>query len=155
MKTINCVPVLLIAGAAVTLSFFTSCTNDGDTTPPVIDLIEPAEGDALKIGSPVHFEMEVSDNEMLSSYKVEIHSNFDGHEHSRVTRTTAFFFERTWSLSGLKNTLVHQHDIVIPEDATEGDYHLMVRCTDAAGNEAHLTRNIVLSHDGEEHGHEE
>lgn len=26
-----------------------------------------------------------------------------------------------------------------------GNYHLMVYCTDAAGNETHIARNIVLS----------
>ena len=33
-------------------------------------------------------------------------------------------------------------------DAAPGDYHLMVWCTDAAGNQTEVARNIVLSADG-------
>ncbi len=38
-----------------------------------------------------------------------------------------------------------------------GDYHLMVLCTDEAGNQTEVARNIVLSADGgteTEHDHE-
>ena len=44
---------------------------------------------------------------------------------------------------------------MIPANATPGDYHLMVYCTDAAGNEAHVARNIVLSVTGGDDGHHE
>ena len=151
MKTNNNFLFLVIFSVITFFSLFASCHDDGDTTKPVIDLIEPEEDAVLQIGDKVHFEMEVSDNEMLSSYKVEIHPNFDGHTHNRTTRTTDFYFERTWDLSGKKNDDIHHHDIVIPGDATPGHYHLMVYCTDAAGNQASLTRDIELSHEGEEH----
>lgn len=153
MKTI------LFTGLIVLLAIATvSCSdNDSDTTPPVIDLISPAEGAALLIGSDIHFSMELSDNEMLASYKVEIHSNFDGHQHTRVDgETTPFDYRNTWSVAGQKNASVHHHEIVIPDNATPGDYHLLVYCADAAGNEANVARNIVLKEDGEageEHGH--
>ena len=158
MKTINNIQFLLILTVVTVLSVFTSCSDDdGDTTLPVINLTAPAEGAILKIGSDVHFDMEVADNEMLASYKVEIHNNFDGHEHSRATRadgdTTPFYFQKSWSLAGQKNATIHHHEIIIPTNATPGNYHLMVYCTDAAGNEAYVARGIVLSHDGEEHNH--
>jgi hypothetical protein len=153
MKTNNNFLFLVIFSMITVLSLFTSCNDDGDTVKPVIHLIEPEEDAVLKIGSDVHFEMEVSDNEMLKSYKVEIHSNFDGHTHSRA-ETTDFSFNKTWDLSG-KNADIHHHEIIIPESATPGYYHLMVYCTDVAGNEASLARDIELSHDGEEHDHEE
>lgn len=140
-------------------TLFISCDeNDGDTTPPVINLIAPAEGAVLKIGSDVHFDVEFSDNEMLQSYKVEIHNNFDGHGHNRVLKsaesTQNFSFNKSWDISGQKNKKEHHHHIIIPENATPGNYHLMVYCTDAAGNESYLARNIVLSHDGEEGNHQ-
>ena len=62
-----------------------ACDNDekGDVTKPVIDLIEPEEGAVLKIGNGkgVHFEMNLSDDVMLRSYKINIHNNFDHHGH--------------------------------------------------------------------------
>lgn len=141
---------------------FISCEKDdkGDVTKPVINLIEPEEGDVLKIGdeSGVHFEMELSDDVMLKSYKVNIHNNFDHHDHATTkadAETVPFFFEKTYDVSGKKNAHVHHHEIVIPANATPGDYHLMVWCTDAAGNESELARNIVLSTEGgEDHDHD-
>lgn len=163
MKTTTIYTFLLLLFSAFSVSMFTSCDDDknADTTPPIINLKAPAEGAVLKIGSDVHFDMEVSDDWMLASYKVEIHHNFDGHEHAATTKstevssteTTAFFFQKMWSLAGQKNAMIHHHEIIIPENATPGNYHLMVYCTDAEGNESHVARNIKLGHDGEEHHH--
>ncbi|MCD7963692.1 MAG: DUF4625 domain-containing protein [Rikenellaceae bacterium] len=126
-----------------------SCYKDSDTTPPVIDLKNPVEGAVLEIGDEhgIYFEMELSDNEMLSSYKIEIHNNFDahGHSHSKAASETApFFFQKSWDISGQRNASIHHYEIVIPEDATPGKYHLLVYCTDAAGNETNIARNIIL-----------
>jgi hypothetical protein len=138
---------------------FISCKDDGDTTKPVIGLIEPAEGDTLQIGGEhgIHFEMDLSDDVMLGSYKVEIHNNFDGHDHTRAFTGEAvpFSFERSWDVSGKKNEHVHHHEISIPDTVAAGDYHFMVYCTDAAGNESHVARNVVLSHDAGEHDHDD
>ncbi|MDR1557785.1 MAG: DUF4625 domain-containing protein [Tannerellaceae bacterium] len=145
MKTNNLFFIICLM-ASLSLSFV-SCES-GDTTRPVINLIEPAEGEVLSIGEEVHFEMELSDNEMLKEYKVEIHDNFDGHSHDEATRAAnepvPFFFEKTWDVSGKKNASIHHHEIVIPADATPGDYHVEVFCTDAAGNEAFIVRNVEL-----------
>lgn len=136
-----------------------SCSDDdGDTSRPEINLLAPEEGGALHIGEDVHFSAEFSDNEMLASYKVEIHNNFDSHDHSASLRsqdgTTPFSFQKSWVISGQKNASVHHHEIIIPEDATPGNYHLLVYCTDAAGNESHVARNIVLTHEeGSGHNH--
>lgn len=138
------------------LAFFSCDKEDSDTTKPVIDLHEPAEGQALLIGSEkgVHFEMDLSDDVMLKSYKIDIHNNLDHHSHGGTRAEgeggVPFVFNRSYDVSGKKNVHVHHHDIVIPEDATPGDYHLMVYCTDAAGNETHIARNIVLSTTAEE-----
>lgn len=137
-----------------TLTFFSCGNEDKDTTKPVIDLHEPEEGQVLTIGEDVHFEMDLSDDVMLGSYKINIHNNFDGHGHgeSRAVASSeaeeervAFTFDRAYDVSGHITTHVHHHDIVIPANAKPGNYHLMVYCTDAAGNETHIARNIVLS----------
>ncbi len=148
--------------AAIALST-TSCSNDntGDTTPPVIKLIAPTENGLLEIGDEhgVHFDMQLTDNVGLANYKVEIHNNFDGHTHSRAEesqKTVDFTFNKVWKLEGQKNTSIHHHEIVIPKNATPGKYHMMVYCTDLAGNETHVARNIVLTLDevAHEHTHE-
>ena len=146
MKTKNKFSIVCLI--VISSIFFYSCENneDGDTEKPVINLIEPMEGDVLKIGSDIHFEMELSDNVMLKSYKVEIHSNFDGHVHVRsIASTVDFTFNKSWDIPQ-KNAAVHHHEIEIPENTTPGNYHLVVYCTDVAGNESHIARNIILSH---------
>ncbi|MDR1091797.1 MAG: DUF4625 domain-containing protein [Prevotella sp.] len=149
--------LLLSISIIATVFLFTSCDSDdnGDTTPPVINLISPVEDGILKIGGEhgIHLDMELSDNEMLSSYKVEIHNDFDGHTHTsslKSAETTPFSFQKSWDLSGQKTAKIHHHEIIIPENATPGNYHLMVYCTDAAGNESYVARDIVLSHDGDD-----
>ncbi|MBQ6561284.1 MAG: DUF4625 domain-containing protein [Paludibacteraceae bacterium] len=139
---------------------FSACDEDeADTTKPVITLDEPEDGDSLRIGESFHFECDFSDDEALGSYLIEIHNNFDGHGHkisSSQTRgedTEAFYFKKSYDISNLRNTHVHHHDIVIPENATPGAYHLIVYCTDAAGNQAMVARDIILSHDAESHHH--
>ncbi|MDR1981597.1 MAG: DUF4625 domain-containing protein [Tannerellaceae bacterium] len=155
MKPIIC--FFTICLTAIPCTLFVSCDNDEDTTKPVINLIEPEEGDVLQIGSDVHFEMELSDNDLLRSYKVDIHHNFDGHTHTSATKageeTIPFSYSHAWDISGQKNASIHHHEILIPENATPGDYHLVVYCTDASGNESYVAINIELSHDGEEHEH--
>lgn len=136
-----------------------SCNDDDvDTTAPVIELDEPEDGDELLIGAGVHFECDFKDDVMLGSYMIEIHSNFDGHSHkvqSRAGGEEPFFFKKSYDLSGLCNSHVHHHDVVIPENAQEGNYHLVVYCTDAAGNQSLVAREIVLSHDADEHHHDD
>jgi hypothetical protein len=151
--------IFSIIGLTALLFFVcNACREDSDTTKPEILMVEPVDGDVLHIGEAhgVHFEVEFSDNEMLASYKVNIHPNFDGHGHSTraTSETVDFEFDKSWSLSG-KNAPIHHHEIMIPEDATPGAYHLMVYCTDAAGNESYVAINVELSHEeGEEHEHE-
>jgi hypothetical protein len=141
------------------LLFTANACNDekGDTQKPSINLIEPENDDVLKIGDDVHFEAELADNQMLKSYKVEIHPNFDGHSHQAKAEnaTVDFNFNKEWNLDGRKNASIHHHEIIIPENATPGHYHLLVYCIDEAGNEAHVAVNIELSHDAEEHHHDD
>ena len=144
--------------AAISFVTMTSCDDkDGDTVKPVINLIEPGEGDIVEIGDEhgIHLDMTLSDNEMLREYKVDIHPVFDGHSHSHELRapepeetTVDFYFQKSWSVAGKKNTPVHHHEIMVPANATPGEYHFMVYCTDAAGNEEYAVRTIVLSTEG-------
>lgn len=146
--------------AVYALSLFSACSDDNaDVTKPVINLIEPAEGDELLIGSStgIHFEMDLSDDVMLASYKIEIHNNFDNHSHGTTKAgetTTPFSFNKTYDISGQKNAHIHHHEILIPATATPGKYHLMIYCTDSSGNESYVARSIVFSTTAEEdHDH--
>lgn len=152
--------VLFAITLFITLSFgLIACSdNDGDTIKPTITLNAPAEGTTLKVGSNIHFDMDLEDNEELRSYKVEIHNNFNNHGHGTKAESSGeivdFSFNRSWDVSGVKNTHIHHHDIEIPANATHGAYHFMVYCTDAAGNESYIARNIILSDEGQDGQHD-
>ncbi|MDR1525864.1 MAG: DUF4625 domain-containing protein, partial [Tannerella sp.] len=100
--------ILFFIALTAALSFtMNGCKEESDTTKPVIRLIEPAEGDVLQIGDEhgVHFEVEFSDNEMLASYKVNFHPNFDGHGHTETragetAETVDFEYDKSWNISG-------------------------------------------------------
>lgn len=146
--------------------FFTSCDSDDDkdTTKPVIENIEPENGDYLQIGEHVHFAAEISDNESLRSYKIDIHSNFDGHTHKALAESSdsvAFSFSKSWtttetggeSLLGKKNAHLHHHEIEIPKNNAEGrpyktgNYHFSLFVVDEAGNESVIYRDVKLTYE--------
>lgn len=166
----------LIALAVVATASFTSCSSDNnDTEKPVVNLHAPEEGAHLETGKSIHFDMEVSDNEMLGSYKIDIHSAA-GHSHthshgnmaklaSMAAETISYSFQHQWSLAGQRNASIHHHEITIPENATPGAYHFVVYVLDAAGNQEMVARNVEIvapgagdhdhdhDHEGEDHSH--
>jgi hypothetical protein len=143
---------------AVTFALFSiSCTSDvKDTTKPTIVLHEPAEGDTLFIGHEVHLDVELSDDIKLGSYKVDIHSNFDGHGHavpalvkSETAADVAWSFSKSWDVSDKINTDIHHHEIIVPDSINgspiaAGNYHFSVYATDAAGNESKVIVGVVV-----------
>ena len=148
----------VLALALALAAFTTSCTNDvKDTTKPTITLHEPAEGDTLFIGHEVHLDVELSDDVKLKSYKVDIHSNFDGHGHavkplyskSATSTEVAWSFSKSWDVSDKKNADIHIHEIMVPESINgspiaKGNYHFSVYVTDQAGNESKVIVGVVV-----------
>ncbi|QFQ12534.1 DUF4625 domain-containing protein [Pseudoprevotella muciniphila] len=157
MKTMNIKHVIF----PVILSFLTfgttSCGgDDGDTTRPTINVIAPEEDATLLIGDEdgVLFKAEFSDDTALKSYKLEIHNATNGHTHGapKLQENPVYFtFNKSYELGGVRNAKVEHRDIVIPENATPGHYHLMVYVTDVAGNQTYMARDIELSHDSSVH----
>ena len=141
------ITILTMAFVAMSLTAISCSKDDGDTTKPSINLSTPAHDQVLKIGdlAGVLLEMDLSDDVMLGSYKLEVHSNADHHEHSLKSEgNTDFSFHKEYDISGNKSIHISHNDIVIPVGVTEGEYHLMVYCTDAAGTETQVARDIIL-----------
>ena len=114
MRTKLYLPIISLL--AMSVFVFISCDDsDSDTTKPVIELHEPEEGQALKIGSEygVHFEMDLSDDVMLKSYMIEIHSNFDHHSHGKsrgAGQTTDFSSTKSYDISGKKTAHIYDSE---------------------------------------------
>ncbi len=159
-----------ILAAAVLAAALVSCNDKGDTTQPLIELVNPAEGSAFARGSEMCVFMHLSDDTALESFKINIHNNFNGHSHGSKAEdhdhedfnhdtANAFKYNETsetldgYSISGLVNTSPDV-DIEIPVDASYGDYHIMVYCYDAAGNESYVARSFQITEDGKPHLHD-
>lgn len=144
--------IKILAMVILAITFFTSCEDEEvDTTKPTITVTGPEEEEVLYTGSDVHFEVDFADDMELKSYKVDIHSNFDGHDHKAPTSdSVAWSFQKSWNFdAGQKNSHVHHHEIVIPTEIdgvklATGDYHFMIYCTDAAGNESYVAVPVEI-----------
>ncbi len=169
MKDFNKIIQLLVF---LMFSFFmASCSDDEvDNAKPIIQLVAPVNNGVLHIGGEVDFVCEFVDDVELRSYKIEIHSNFDGHTHERAALKSVkeehghpWSYTNTWNFeAGKKNEDVHHHAIQIPEtilvdgveeQVAEGEYHFGVYCVDAAGNENKVFVKVMIEHGIDEHGH--
>lgn len=147
MKTIY--KTLIIAAAPIFL--LSSCADDDtilDTVKPEITLATPGDHAEFEFGEKINIQAILKDNIELGAYKIEIHSDDDGHQHR--TSTVGWSFMDTGDISNKKEHLLNK-DIQIPiGDYKEGHYHLGLIVTDKAGNETQSFIEIVI---GEDHHH--
>jgi len=140
---------IFILALLVSLSVKAVSVAEGEKSAngPKITLIAPGENDVLQIGKAIHFDMDLDDEVLLESYRVEIHSNTDGHSHTKENTGSVYpsVFDKTWEVKGVKKRNVHHHGIVIPADAPEGIYHFMIYCTNANGEQSTVIRTVHLS----------
>ncbi len=150
-KTIYLLSALLLSSFV-----FIACEKE-DLTKPTIKINEPTEDKVITAGGKLHVDANLSDDVELKSYKINIHSAFDGHVHaSKLQKSVthedegeAFSFLETYSdAAGKKDHHLHL-DIEIPEDAAEGEYHLIISLIDKAGNESSAARGFIVEHDEE------
>lgn len=156
MKVINnllAVPFVLFA-----LCGCGSDDEDGvkDTQVPVVSsegiVASPLNCDTYHRGQVIPLRFVLKDNVELGSYNVNIHNNFDHHNHSteigdctldaKVDKSTpegkakyanGWVFQQNYTVpEGLK-TYLASADIVIPATIEPGDYHFMLTVTDKAG----------------------
>jgi hypothetical protein len=142
-------------------SFILSACSDADTEAPVIsDLVitpTPGQGtvcgaeDSLVIsvltGDSITISMTVTDDELLSQYKIDIHQNFDCHGHSKLA-TTDWEVIDIVNITGTSTTV--QRTIHVSDSATAGTYHFSIQVADHFGNSARTERfsiNVLNSDD--------
>ncbi|MGK7393637.1 MAG: DUF4625 domain-containing protein [Candidatus Cyclobacteriaceae bacterium M3_2C_046] len=142
MKSINLLKKLFLFVLSVSaMLFLTNCDEDDDpidlTAPTIqnVTLNEQTENIQVNPGDDIHFDAELADDQLLGQLKIDIHDNFDGHQHGRVA-ATPFSLERIIDLIGRTQT-IHE-DVEVPADAATGPYHFNIQFFDAAGNEGEL-----------------
>ncbi len=130
--------VIFLAVLTIATVGFVSCENENlDNEKPVVQIVSPVEDEMVRPGKDIHFEVELSDNVVLSSYKVNMHGAFDGHDHGKggtrytknLTETDSVEFSKTWlesdfialgeePIAGMRNATIHHHHIEIPATIT-------------------------------------
>lgn len=147
MKTI--IKFTLFAVLALLLNI--SCTADDsslDTTKPTIELALPSEHQEFEFGDDLNVQAIFKDDVELGSYKIEIHSADDGHEHRSAS--TGWSFNDIGDISGKKEHLLNKTIPIPTGDYTEGHYHMGIILIDKAGNETQKFIEIVV---GDHHDH--
>jgi hypothetical protein len=139
-------------------------TIEKDTEYPVIDMggtdHEPANCDTVFRGESFIFSAHFTDNEELGSYTIDIHENFDHHNHSAdIDQCTLgpvknpvnpFLYIQSFSIPDGSIAYTAMQEIAVPPGVDEGDYHFMVRVTDKAGWQSFRALSIKIADKEEE-----
>lgn len=100
----------------------------------------------VQSGQPVELHLRFQDDKALAQYKIDIHNNFDCHTHGRLAATQATPWQQleVKDITG-KEALV-TYSVQVPTDPLAGNYHMLIQCLDAVGNEApFLELDLVIS----------
>lgn len=133
----------LLKGSIPALAFlalFSACTDDDavvDTTAPILNASTHSE--VVEPGGEFDLELALEDDLALGEVRVDIHDDFDGHDHEGG-RLNAEPFEYTNvfnAMQGKKTFTLHEH-IDIPANAATGPYHITITYFDNAGNEGEI-----------------
>ncbi|MCD0489164.1 DUF4625 domain-containing protein [Pedobacter sp. MC2016-14] len=130
---------------------FNACKKDKqeeiDTAYPVMDVSSgnafPKQCSTVKRGEKFTFRAGFSDNVQLGSVSVDIHHNFDQHSHSTEvsscsldavkTPVKPFLLIKSYAVPQNLKTYQLEQEITVPADVDPGDYHFLIRVTDAVG----------------------
>lgn len=154
MKKIKLFILLLCA-----LCAYNSCSDKKDLQAP--EIIAPADGvsptncQVFHAGGVLPFSYAFSDDIELGSYNLEVHNNFDHHTHSTEAAdcpqdpakkpSNPWIFNQSYSIPAGTTVYEAHLEIPIPADIDPGEYHFMIRVTDASGWQSLKSLSIRLA----------
>ena len=124
-----------------------STSKEQDKVPPEIvpigDYASPRNCQEFARGGTLPFAYAFGDNVELGSFNLEIHNNFDHHTHSTEAGECRpdpakepvhpWIFNQDYPIPASLNYYEAAIDIPVPADIDPGEYHFMIRVTDASG----------------------
>lgn len=123
MNKIKFLSYLLLMGL-----FFTSCGDDGDTTPPVVTIQEPADGTVYSAADIIPLRATVTDETKLVS--INLSSNLG------LNETINTFDSETEHSLGV--------NITLNTTTSAGTYEIKVSATDDSGNVGNDVIDITI-----------
>ncbi|WCM43398.1 DUF4625 domain-containing protein [Flavobacterium sp. CBA20B-1] len=137
--------------ALVSLIAISSCSDDDamvDTTKPTVEILAPTDHQEVEPGSVLNIKANLADNVGLASYKIEIHSAEDGHEHkAKQLLATDFEYTSVQEVSGNATSHSVDHNVSIPTDVAEEHYHVGITVIDVNGNQNQQFVEVFIGHD--------
>ena len=144
---------LLILLITLSTLILAGCDNGKkDMTPPEIlpvgDYASPQNCQEFHCGGVLPFAYAFTDDTELGSFNLEIHTNHDHHTHSTEAEdcpehegeehedaepVNPWVFNKSYAIPAGKTVYEADLKIPIPADIDPGEYHFMIRVTDAAG----------------------
>lgn len=110
---------------------------------PLGDYASPVNCQVFERGSVLPFAYAFSDDVELGSYNLEIHNNFDHHTHSTEAGECEqdpvkkpehpWIYNQSFEIPAGSSVFEATRSIPIPMDIDPGEYHFMIRVTDASG----------------------
>lgn len=103
--------------------------------PPAVQIQTELMPTTVAMGDSLRIAVQFTDNEALNQFKIDIHSNHDGHSHGKTQQALA-----KWdtliigTLSGNADAI--DFSIKIPKGYLPGPYHFTVYSLDKNGNES-------------------
>ncbi len=142
--------------ALIGLLIISSCSDDdntvADTTKPTIQIITPTDDQEIEPGSVLNFKADLKDNIGLASYKIEVHSAEDGHQHkAKQLEAEEFHYDFSAEVPSKSPEFTVEKSINVPEDVKEGHYHVGITVLDVNGNQNQQFIEVFI---GDEHDHE-
>ncbi|WP_196887026.1 DUF4625 domain-containing protein [Aureivirga sp. CE67] len=145
MKKLKFTPIFFVL-----MIFLAACSDDEDDidqTNPTIDFdfesSFPKPCVVVQRGTTFNFHAKFSDNDVLGSYAIDIHNNFDHHTHDNYdvqcdlspikAPVNPFIYIQNFTIEGDLKEYQPTLEIVIPDAIDVGDYHFEVRLTDKTG----------------------
>ena len=148
-------------GWFVVLLFFITAACTGieiDVDAPEIDMGQgndfPQACDTVYRGENFVFHATLTDNVELGAYSIDLHNNFDHHTHSTdaidcaldpiKSEVDPFLFIEEYEIPAGQTMYSAAVSIDVPDSIDTGDYHFMLRVTDAEGWQSYKGISIKI-----------
>lgn len=128
--------------ATISIAFiFQACSNDSEK--PVITINEPSNGEIFNVGTEIHIDFTITDNDELNQFKIDIHGSHDGHTHGKLAEILPAF--DTIIIENVTGNNINRHiHVDIPSGIWPGPYHVIIYATDKSGNEGMEEVDITI-----------
>ena len=114
----------------------------------------PQACEILQKGETYTFKAQVTDNQALASYSLNIHHNFDHHTHDDQgaqcdleavkQASNPFLFTENYFIANGGTTYEINIELTIPTDIDDGDYHCSFSVTDETGWQSRTSVDIKI-----------